>query len=217
MSQIVVIGLGRFGHHVVRELFAGGDEVLAIDILEDNVQQVRDHCHRAVVLDARDRERLADLGVGESEIAVVSLGERIEASALVTLHLRELKVPRIITKAGSRDHARLLELIGAHEIVFPEQEAAKRLARRLASANILDFVPLGENYSIHEIAPPAEFIGRDLVELNLRSRYGVQVLGVRSALTDELTLNPEPQYRLTDSDILMVLGPNTKLDSLRKL
>lgn len=217
MSQIVVIGLGRFGHHVVRELFSSGHEVLAIDILEDHVQQVRDHCHRAVVLDARDRERLEELGVGESEIAVVSLGERIEASALVTLHLRELEVPRIITKAGSRDHARLLELIGAHEIVFPEEQAAKRLARRLASANILDFVPLGENYSIHEIAPPAEFTGKDLIELDLRSRYGVQVLGVRSALTDELTLNPDPQYRLTDSDILVVLGPNTKLDDLRKL
>lgn len=217
MSQIVVIGLGRFGSHVVRELFASGHEVLAIDILEDNVQQVRDHCQRAVVLDARDSVRLEELGVGESEIAVVSLGERIEASALVTLHLRELEVPRIITKAGSRDHARLLELIGAHEIVFPEQEAATRLARRLASANILDFVPLGEDYSIHEIAPPAEFIGRDLVELDLRSRFGVQVLGVRSALTDELTLNPDPHYRPTDSDILVVLGPNTQLDKLRKL
>lgn len=217
MSQIVVIGLGRFGLHVARELFASGHEVLAIDILEAHIQEVRDHCHRAVVLDARDRERLEELSVGEFDLAVVSLGERIEASAIVALHLRELEVPHIIAKAGSRDHGRLLELIGVHEIIFPEQEAAKRLARRLASANILDFVPLGDNYSIHEIAPPAELVGHDLTELRLRERFGVQVLGVRNALTDELTLNPNPRYRVTDSDSLVVLGPNTELDRLRKL
>lgn len=217
MSQIVVIGLGRFGFHVAHELHASGHEVLAIDIDESHVQQVRDHCDRAVVLDARDKERLEALGVADFDVAVVSLGARIEASALVTLHLRDLKVPRIITKAGSRDHARLLELIGTHEIVFPEQEAARRLARRLASANIMEFIPLGDSYSIHEIAPPDDFVGHSLAELQLRNRFGIQVLGVRSALTDELQLNPDPGYRLTDSDILIALGPNSELDRLTKL
>ncbi|MGH9379695.1 MAG: potassium channel family protein [Thermoanaerobaculia bacterium] len=217
MSQIVVIGLGRFGHHVVRELHATGHEVLAIDIDEEHVQEVRDHCDTAVVMDARDLARLEALGVGDFDIAVVSLGERIEASTLVTLHLKDLKVPRIITKAGSADHGRLLELIGAHEVLFPEQEAAKRLARRLVSANILDFVPLGDSYSIHEIAPPDAFVGHSLVELQLRSRYGIQVLGVHNVLTDELSLNPDPHYQITDSDSLLVLGPNSELDRLRKL
>lgn len=217
MSQVVVIGLGRFGSQVVKELFASGHEVLAIDIDEEHVQQVREHSHTAVVLDARDLGRLEALGVADFDIAVVSLGERIEASTLVTLHLKDLKVPRIITKAGSADHGRLLELIGAHEVLFPEQEAAKRLARRLVSTNILDFVPLGDSYSIHEIAPPDDFVGHSLIELQLRNRYGIQVLGVRNVLTDELALNPQPEYRITDSDSLIVLGANSELDRLKKL
>lgn len=217
MSQIAVIGLGRFGHHVARELHESGHEVLAIDIAEGPVQAIRDHCHRAVVQDARDRERLEALGIADFDVVVVSLGERIEASAMVALHLRDLKLENVIAKAGSRDHARLLELIGVHEIVFPEQEAAKRLARRLASANILDFVPLGESYSIHELAPPEDFIGRSLAELKLRNRFGIQILGIRSALTDEIDINPAPNYRLTDSDVLIALGKNDELDRLKRL
>lgn len=217
MAQVAVIGLGRFGFHAAKQLYLSGHEVLAIDVDPDNVQRIRDDCTRAVTLDARDKQRLQALGIRDFDVVVLSLGERLEASALVALHLKELGVRRIITKAGSEDHGKLLALIGVHEIVFPEREAAERLAHRLMSPNILDYVPLGEDYSIHEIAPPEKFSGKTLQELKLRNRFGIQVLGIRDVLTQELRLNPPADFLIKDSDVLIVLGRNKDLHRLRNL
>lgn len=216
MAQVAVIGLGRFGHHVAKQLHLAGHDVLAIDISQENIQRIKDFTSRAVVLDARDKDRLDALGIQDFDVVVVSLGERIDASALVALHLKEVGCRRIVTKAGSEDHAKLLELIGVNEIVFPEREAAERLVHRLGSANVLDHVPLGEDYSIHEVAPPDSFIGKTLEELKLRNRYGVQVLGIRDVLTAEIHINPDARFRIKDSDALLVLGRNPDLERLRK-
>lgn len=217
MAQVVVIGLGRFGFHVVTVLHRAGHEVLAIDIHPQNVQRIKDHCSRAVVLDARDKERMAALGLKDFDVAVVSLGEAIDVSSLISLHLKEMGVKRIVTKAGSEDHGKLLELIGVDEIVFPEREAAERLANRLLSTNLLDYIPLGDSSSLQEIAPPDSFIGKTLVELKLRNRFGVQVLGIRDALTDEVRINPDPEFRIKDSDALIILGSNSDLARLKEL
>ncbi len=217
MAQIAVIGLGRFGFHAARHLQAAGHEVLAIDIDQGNVQRIKDLVSRAVCMDARHKERLAALGIADFDVVVVSLGERIDASALVALHLREIGVPRLITKAGSEDHAKLLTLIGVDEIVFPEQEAAERLAQRLSTQNLLDFIPLGESYSIQEIAPSDEMVGRTLEELRLRNRFNVQVIGVRDVLQDDVNLNPGPEFRIKDSDSLVILGRNQDLLRMKKL
>lgn len=214
MAQIVVIGLGRFGSHVARTLHRSGDEVLAIDSDPEQVERIKNDCSRAIVLDARDKERLDALGVADFDVAVVSLGELIDVSALIALRLKELGVPRIVTKAGSEDHGKLLSLIGVEQVVYPEQEAAERLARRLHDPNLMDFIPLGDVYSIEEIATPDDFVGKSLAELRLRNRFGVQVLGIRDALTDRLELNPGPQVQLKPSDALLILGRN---DELRRL
>jgi trk system potassium uptake protein TrkA len=216
MAQIVVIGLGRFGFHVARELHAARHEVLAIDIDPEIVQRVRHHSTRAVVLDARDAERLDALGVADLDAAVVSLGERVDVSCLVALHLKELGVPRIVTKAGSEDHGKLLRLIGAHEVIFPERESAERLAHRLTSNDVLQHLPLGEGVSIDEIAPGEEMIGRTLAELGLPRRFNVQVLAVRDALTGQLRANPGAGFRVKDSDSLLVVGDDTSLEKLRR-
>lgn len=216
MAQIVVIGLGRFGFHVARELFAARHEVLAIDVDPDIVQRVRNHASRAVVLDARDTERLDALGVADLDAAVVSLGERVDVSALVTLHLKELGIGKIVTKAGSEDHGKLLRRIGAHEVIFPEREAAERLAHRLTSADVLQHLPLGEGVSIDEIAPDDWMIGRTLAELGLPRRFNVQVLAVRDALTGQLRANPGAGFRVKDSDSLLVVGDDASLEKLRR-
>lgn len=216
MAQVAVIGLGRFGFHVAKELHRAGHDVLAVDIDAEHVQQIKDFSSRAVVLDARDRRRLEELGIRDFDTVVVSLGERIDASAIIALHLRELGIRRIITKAGSEDHAKLLELIGVHEVVSPEREAAERLAHRLASSNVLDFIPMNEEISVHEIAPPASFIGKSLEELRLRNRFRIQVLGVRDMLTQDLQINPTAAFRIKDSDSLLVLGRNQDLQRLEK-
>ncbi len=217
MSQIAVIGLGRFGFHVAQALFEQGHEVLAIEIDREVVQRIRDHCSKAVVADARDKERLEGLGIASFDVVVVSLGAKIEASTLVALHLRELGVRKIITKAGSEDHAKLLDLIGVHQIVFPEREAAERLARRLTDVNIVDYLPLGESHSIHELAPPDEFVGKSLDDLRLRSRYEVQVLAVRDVLRDEVHFTPGADWVVKESEILVLLGSNEALARLRRM
>jgi trk system potassium uptake protein TrkA len=217
VSQVAVIGLGRFGFHVAKALHQTGHEVLAVDIDETLVQRVRDCSTQAVVLDARETERLRRLGVSDLDVVVVSLGERIDASSLVALHLKEMGVKRLIVKAASEDHARLLELIGVTEIVFPELDAAERLAKRLADSNLLDFIPLGETHSILELNAPEEFLNRSLADLRLRNRFGVQVLAVRESLRDRITVNPGPETVVESGDVLFVLGANQALDRLRKL
>lgn len=216
MAQIAVIGLGRFGFHAARELQAAGHDVLAIDIHPDNVQRIKDLVSRSVCLDARDTERLDALGARDFDVVVVSLGERIDASALVTLHLVELDGPQVVAKAGSADHAHLLERIGAHEIVFPEQEAAERLVQKLSTDNLLDYIPLGESHSIQEIAPAGEMLGQSLEELRLPNRFGVQVIGVRDVLTDAVDLNPGAGFRVKESDALVILGRNEDLERMQK-
>lgn len=215
MSQIVVIGLGRFGFNVARRLFEAGHEVLAVDVDAEIVQRIEEHSSRAVVLDARDKDRLAALGVAEFDVAVVSLGELIDVSTLVALHLKELGVKKLVTKAGSGDHAKLLRLIGVDEIIMPEQEAAQRLAERLTRANLIDQLPLGDDHSIEELAPPERFVGKTLRELELPRRYGIQVLGIRDALTGDVNLNPGADFQVKESDALIVLGRNADMRRLR--
>lgn len=215
MAQVAVIGLGRFGFHVAKQLHQAGHEVLAIDIDPKNVERIADFSSRAVVLDARDGERLDALGIRDFDVVVVSLGERVDASALVALHLKEVGVRRLITKAGSEDHGKLLKLIRVDEVVFPEREAAERLARRLASPNLLDFLHLGEEHSLHEIAPPDPFVGKSLQELRLRNRFNIQVLAIRDALTGRMHVNPPADAVIKDSDALLVLGANEDLARLK--
>lgn len=215
MAQVAVIGLGRFGFHVAKHLHQAGHEVLAIDIDPKNVERIADFSSRAVVLDARDGERLDALGIRDFDVVVVSLGERVDASALVALHLKEVGVRRLITKAGSEDHGKLLNLIRVDEVVFPEREAAERLALRLSSPNLLDYLHLGEEFSLHEIAPPDFFVGKSLQDLRLRNRYHIQVLAIRDSLTGKMQVNPAADFVIKDSDALLVLGSNEDLARLK--
>jgi len=217
MGQFVVIGLGRFGSHVARTLFHAGHEVLAIDQDPQAIQRIRDEVTRAVVVDARDKERLAALGVHEADAVVLSLGEQVEASALAALHLKELGVRHLVAKAGSEDHGKLLKLIGVDEVIFPERQAAERLASRLRDSNVLDYIPLGRGYSIHEITPPAEFLGKTLAELRLRNRFGVQVLALRDMRSGDLTVNPGAEAVIEPYHVMIVLGANEELERLRAL
>lgn len=215
MRHFAVIGLGRFGSHVVRSLHESGQKVLAIDSDASAVQRIKDYSTQAVVLDARDKQRLRALGIRDYDVVVVSLGESIEASALVALHLKEIGVKRVVAKAGSEDHARLLELIGVDEVIMPERQAAERLANRLRDAGILDYIPLGQGYSIHELAAPESFIDKSLEELKLRNRFQIQVLAVRDSRSGDLEVNPGAQFRILAQHILVVLGRNEDLERLR--
>jgi trk system potassium uptake protein TrkA len=215
MAKVAVIGLGRFGFHAATLLHEAGHEVLAVDIDPGRVQRIRDDSTQAVVLDAREIEPLRALGIPDFDAVVLSLGTRVDASALVTLHMKDLGVRRLIVKATSADHARLLQKIGASEIVFPERDAAERLVRRLSDVNLIEFIPLGEDHSLREVTVPRSFVGKSLVQLRLRNRFGVQVVAIRHGEEATVMVNPGPETLLQEEDVLFVLGRDGDLDRLK--
>ena len=204
--RFCVIGLGNFGSEVARTLYEDGNEVVAIDARKEKVQSIQDHVSYAILADAGSKELLASQGIGEMDAVVVATGERSHLSTLITLFLKELKVPRILVKAVDEDHGRILERVGATDIIFPEKDMARKVAHNLSNPNILEFIPLGEDTTITEVAPPSHFVGKDLVELDLRRRFNVTIIGIKDVLKDRFVTLPSPHYVIKDSDLLVLIG-----------
>lgn len=214
MGQFAVIGIGNFGYYLGRYLYEKGHEVMALDINRNQVQKIKDVVSEAVVADAADREALESLGISHVDSAVVCIGTRMQASILATLHLKELGIKNILAKATSEEHGRILQKVGANEIFFPEKDLAIGVASRLDNPNMLDYLPFIEGYSIVELAPPKDFVGKTLKELDLINLYGLQVLAVKEILPKGLILIPRADFMVKDSDALIVLGPD---DALKKI
>ena len=210
MKRFFVIGLGNFGSAIAEALHAEGHDVVAVDRNEDAVERIAPHVTRAVVADAQNVHTLERLGARDAAAAVVNTGEDITASVLTTLALRDLNVPDIYVKVVSAEHARVLEKLGATETIFPERESAQRLATRLASTAILNYVRLGPNFSIQEMAVPRAWIGKNLRQLKLPQKFRISVVAVHDVLTDQI-LPPPPDAPLKDSDTLLVAGDDEDL------
>ncbi len=215
MKSYVVIGLGRFGQTLARQLCILGAEVLAMDVSNDLVQQVADDVTHAVVGDAQDKDVLRALGVRDFDCAIVAIGSDLAASVLTVMNLQELEVPYIICKAHDDTHRRVLEKLGVQRVVIPEQENAARLARSLNSHNVLDYIELSEDYGILEIPAPKSWIGKTLKELNIRAKLGVNIIAVESA--DKTNVSPAADYQIRTGDIMVVLGDNYSLEAVQKL
>lgn len=214
--QFAIIGLGNFGYYLAIHLYQKGYEVLAIDKKPERVQEIREKASQAVVADATDRNSLETLGVKQMDTAVVCIGSVLSDSILAALNLIEIGVGRVLAKAMSESHKRILQKIGVSEVFFPEKDLAISVAERLHNPNMLDYLPFIEGYSIAELVPPKGFIGKALHELDLINRYGVQVVGVKEIVPDRFHLIPKAQFVVKDSDILVLLGPNEALDGLRE-
>lgn len=215
MKRVVVIGLGIFGFHIAKELYESGMEVIAIDKSKEVIQKIKDFSSKAVVADAREKEVLESIGIREEDIVIVSFGEDLSSSTLLTLHLKELNVKRIIVKAPNEDHKRILQKVGATEVIIPEREMAGKVAKSLISPNVIDYIPISEDYNISEIAPPASFIGKSIAELNLRNRYHIEVIAIRDVLSDKITLVPLASSVIKDSDILVVIGKEPDIKKIK--
>ena len=211
-KKFCVIGLGSFGFNVAQTLFADGHEVIAIDSDRDKVQAIKDFSDQAILGDAANKEFLDAQGVREVNAAVVSTGERSHLSTLITLYLKELKVPRILVKAISEDHGKILEKVGATDVIYPEKDMARKIAHSLSTPNILEFIPLAEEYSLSETVPPRHFIGKTLVELDLRRKFHVTVIAVKDVLTDQFIPAPPPTHVIKDSDILILIGKTVDVE-----
>jgi trk system potassium uptake protein TrkA len=215
MKTYLVAGLGTFGAEVARYLFQAGYEVVGIDSDRLVVQELKDSLTDAIVGDATDIETLKEIGVEDIDTAIVSLGNKMEASILCVLHLKELKVRNIIAKAINEDHKKILEALGADEIVFPEKDMAIRVARRIVSPNVIDYLPLTSEYIIVEAAPPEEWIGNSLRELNLRKRYEINIIAIKQMVPEKFLAIPDADYVIKESDALIILGREDSLAALK--
>jgi trk system potassium uptake protein TrkA len=200
--------------HCARRLVKMGCEVLALDNDEERVHQIQDDVQRVKIGDARDRETLEAVLTDAVDEVVVSLGESIEASILSTLHLHQIGVKSIRTKAINEDHATILKAVGATEVFFPEQETAERMARRIAHPHLLDFFPFAEDYRIMEIVAPSHFAGKTLVESGLRSEYNLLALAIKNGVTEQFNFMPGADAVIRAGDILIVLGQEFNLARL---
>lgn len=215
MKRFAVIGLGKFGFYVAKTLFEDGHEVIAIDKDRDRVQEIEPFCSEAVVMDVTDKERLKTLGLEDVDAVVISTGEAISTSILLTLHLHGFGVKKILAKAIDEDHGKILEKIGAAEIIYPEKAMAIKTARSLSRPNIMDFILLSEDYNLLQIAPPAAFVGRSLKDLDLRAKYNVHVIAIKELIPENFVLVPPADFVIKDSDILIMLGKSQDIKRIK--
>jgi trk system potassium uptake protein TrkA len=215
MKSYVVIGLGRFGRTLAKQLCMLGAEVLAIDVHQDLVQQVAEDVTHAVVGDAQDKDVLRALGVRDFDCAIVAIGSNLAASVLTVMNLQELGVPYIISKAHDETHSRVLQKLGVNKVVIPEQENAARLARSLNSHNVLDYIELSEDYGILELPAPRSWIGKSLKELNIRAKLGVNIIAVKQG--KRINVSPGADYEILPGDVMVVLGGTDALNAVQML
>ncbi len=213
MKQFVVIGLGRFGTSVAKTLMEDGNEVLAIDIEEDRVNKMRDEVTHAVEADASDSEVLESLGVSNLDVGIVSIGDDVHASILSTLILKEQGVPEVVARAVNDMHGKILGRVGADNVVFPERDMGERVAQHLVSENMLDYIEFTPDHSIIEIIAPDFMVGKTLKEINLRSEYDINVMAIRRG--GDINLTPGGNDTVNEGDVLVIMGKNDQLDSIK--
>ncbi|HEY8370168.1 MAG TPA: TrkA family potassium uptake protein [Thermodesulfobacteriota bacterium] len=216
MAFFGVLGLGRFGSNVARALYERGEEVLAVDRDPERVHEIRPFSSQALLADIRDREALVQAGIAEADAVVVSVGQEMEASILATLYLRELGARRIVAKAITLDHAKVLRRLGASEVVFPERDMAYRLAERLATPNVFERFAVCEGVSAVELAAPAPIVGLTLGEAALRARYGVTAVAIRKP-DNQVIAAPDGSERVERGDVLVVIGPDDRVRAFERL
>jgi len=217
MRKVAVIGLGSFGGNLVKALWEKKDiEIIAIDADESKVKAVKDMVAKPVVMDATVKENLASVGIKDVDYAVVSPGPALEPSILVVHILKEIGVSQIIAKTMSEEHEKILRLVGATDIIFPERDVAEKLANQIDAPNLIDYVPLMSGFVIQEIAPPDAFLGKTLIEIGFRKKYRVTVLAIKSIIPDKIIANPGGEEIVKESDILIVFGETEDIETLHK-
>ncbi len=215
MKRAVVIGLGIFGYHIARTLFENGFDVVAIDKNKEVIQKIRDYSTKAILTDGTDQDIWDDIGIREDDIAIISFGEDLAAATLITLHLKQKKVKNIIVKAPNEDHKLILEKVGATEVIIPEMDIARKLAKSLISPNVMDYIPLSEDYMIFELAPPNSFLGKTLADLQLRNRFNIEVIAVRDIIADQVHMVPHANFVVKDGEVLVVIGKESDINKLK--
>ncbi|WP_294403225.1 TrkA family potassium uptake protein [uncultured Clostridium sp.] len=214
-KQFVVIGLGRFGESLARTVYDMGHDVLVIDMDEEKVEDIADYVTHAVQLDATDENALKKIGLRNFDIAVVSIGGDIQSSVMATLLLKEMGVKFIVAKAQSDLHAKVLSKIGANKVIMPEKDTGRRVAHNLVSSNILDYIELSSEYSIMEIEALDSWTQKSLKELDLRKKYGINVVAIKDG--KNVNVSPGADEIIREKDIIVALGSQQDLGKLESV
>ncbi|MBM7096130.1 MULTISPECIES: potassium channel family protein [Alteribacter] len=209
-KQFAVVGLGRFGGSVCKELFEMGHEVLAVDKEEEKVNEYAKFATHAVQLDSTDEQSLKSIGIGNFDHVVVAIGDNIQASILTTLVLKEMGIEKVWAKAQNSYHQKVLDKIGADLVVHPEFDMGKRIAHNMSSEKIIDFIDLSDDYSIVELLASKKVSKQTLIELNVRAKYGVTILAIKRG--EAMNIAPLPDDIVRENDILIVMGHKNDLD-----
>ncbi|MFZ4450313.1 potassium channel family protein [Salibacterium aidingense] len=211
-KQFAVIGLGRFGGSICKSLVDEGIEVLAIDQDEEKVNEFASLVTQAVIADTTDEKALRGLGIRNFDHVIVAIGDDIQSSILTTLILVEMEVKHVTVKAQNDYHEKVLSRIGADEIIHPERDIGVRIAHNVVSKNVLDYLELSDEYSIVELAAGPTIDGETIVDLDLRSKYGCNILAVKRE--EDINVSPRPEAIIKEGDILIVIGADDDINRL---
>jgi len=214
MKSFAVIGLGLFGTKLATELYDAGHTVLAIDNNEERVEKIADHVTRAVTLDAKNREALSQLGINKYDCVIVSIARDLATSVLVTMNLKALNTPQIICKTQSETDEEVLVTLGAEYCIIPEHIAATKLLKKLTGRNVIDFTQLSDEHSIMEINIPESWINKSILDMDIRVKYGINIIGIRRDGKVHVDFNPAEALQADDE--LIIIGTNEKLDKIQK-
>lgn len=216
--QYCVLGLGIFGSTVAKTLSSYDCEVLAIDKDMTCVERLADDVTQAVQCDITNKEQLRAVGVADCDVAIVGTGSHLEDSVMAIINLKELGVPYVVAKAKNKRYMQIFQKVGADRVVRPEKEYGKQLGKSLLSRNIFDMIDIDANYSIVELKVPKEWVGKSLKEIDARSRFGINVIGLRNQSSDDLKMNIDVDYHFQEGDhIVLVTDMETIADSRNHL
>ncbi len=212
--EFAVIGLGRFGGSICEELSVEGMKVLAIDCDETKVNEFKDIATHAVIADSTDEKVLKELGINNVDHVIVAIGDDIQASILTTVILADMNVEKITVKAQSDYHEKILNKIGADHVVHPERDMGKKIAHSLISSNILDYLDLSDDYSMVEVKSGKKMLGKSLIELDIRAKFGCNVVAIKH--DKEMNVSPRANYQLQAEDVLIVIGADDDISKFEK-
>ena len=206
MKSILVIGLGRFGRHMAKKFSEQNNDVMAIDINEERINNVLSVVTNALIGDATNERFMETIGVRDFDLCVVAIGDNFQSSLETTALLKDLGAKFVLARASRDVHAKFLLRNGADDVICTEKETAERLAVKYGSDNIFNYIELNDEYSIYEIAVPSSWLNKSILKVNVRSKYGISILATKQG--NNIFPLPKPEHVFTNSESLMILGKN---------
>jgi len=211
-KSILVIGLGRFGVYLTKKFFELGDEVMAVDIDEEKIQEIMPYVVGAKIANCRNPETLRSIGVGDFDLCFVCIGTNFQSSLEITCLLKELGAKKVISKANNEFHAKFLERNGADKVVYPEKYSAGKLAIKYSSDKVIDYIELTSDIAIYEIPVPCSWSGKTIEAIGVRKKYNINILAIKKSGNQDIKVSPGPEYTFGENELAIVLGEKEDVD-----